>query len=359
MEFIHGELLLDSIDLNLFPVRMLWTLLSLFGLAVSLPQADPPKGYYATASGKTGIELRSALHNIIDDHRVIKYSSKNPDTADALAKLDADPKDSNSVILIYSRRSEPISNFGTSTCWNREHLWPNSYGIDKRGPAYSDLHNLRPADASVNSARSNKIYDTSDTSDAKYQKPGHPEAQLTSEDTDSWEPPADVRGEIARAAFYMDVRYSGDKANENDLKLTNNLSEISSVSVFFGRLDTLLEWHIADPVDNAERVRNDLVYSDYQKNRNPFVDHPEWVVAIYGNPGGEPCVLSPPTIDGESLRFDLKLTIAGRYRVLRSTDLINWISVEKFEASSGIRQLKHSLFGSTCFFKVQQRPDGD
>jgi len=324
-----------------------------------LSQADPPKGYYATASDKTGIELWSALHNIIDDHRVIKYSSKNPDTADALAKLDADPKDSNSVILIYSRRSEPITNFGTSSGWNREHLWCNSYGIDKRGPAYSDLHNLRPADASVNTARSNKIYDISDAKNTKYRKPGHPEAKLTSEDSDSWEPPTNVRGEIARAAFYMDVRYSGDKSNENDLQLTNDLSEISSVSVFFGRLDTLLEWHIADPVDNAERVRNDLVYSDYQKNRNPFVDHPEWVVAIYGNPGGEPCVLSPPTIDGESLRFDLKLTIAGRYRVLRSTDLINWISVEEFEASSGIRQLKHPLFGSTCFFQVQQRPDGD
>jgi endonuclease I len=95
--------------------------------------------------------------------------------------------------LIYSRRSEPISNFGTTSGWNREHLWCNSYGIDKRGPAYSDLHNLRAADASVNSARSNKIYDNSDIKDAKYQKPGHPEAKLTSEDTDSWEPPTNVR----------------------------------------------------------------------------------------------------------------------------------------------------------------------
>ena len=341
------------------PVKRLGLLLSLFGLAVRLSQADPPKGYYDPADDKTGIELRSALHDIIDDHRVIKYSSNNPDTADALAKLDVDPKDSDSVILIYSRRSEPISNFGTSTGWNREHIWCNSYGIDKRGPAYSDLHNLKPADASVNTARSNKIYDTSDTSDAKYQKPGHPEAQLTSEDTDSWEPPADVRGEIARAAFYMDVRYSGDKANENDLKLTNDLSEISSVSVFFGRLDTLLEWHMADPVDNAERVRNDLVYSDYQKNRNPFVDHPEWVVAIYGNPAGVPCVLSQPTIDDESFRFDLKLTDSGRYRILRSIDLINWTPVEEFEAAPGNRQLKHHLFGPVCFFQVLQRPDGD
>jgi endonuclease I len=306
-------------------MMMRWVILSACAVAlVSFAQADPPENYYTTITGKTGRELRSALHNIIDDHRVIKYSSKNPDTADALAELDADPKDSDSVILIYSRRSEAISNFGTSSGWNREHLWCNSYGIDKRGPAYSDLHNLKPADASVNSARSNKIFDTSDTSDAKYQKPGHAEAKLTSEDTDSWEPPTNVRGEIARAAFYMDVRYSGDKANENDLQLTNDLSAISSDTVFFGNLDTLLEWHIADPVDAAERTRNDLVYSDYQRNRNPFVDYPEWVVAIYGSETSEPCVLSPPTIDGESLRFVLKLTVPGRYRLLRSIDLINW-----------------------------------
>ena len=259
---------------------MRWVILSACLIAlVSFTQADPPNNYYAPTTGKTGRAFRSALHDIIDDHRVIRYSSKNPDTADALAKLDADPNNPNRVILIYSRRSEAISNFGTTSGWNREHLWCNSYGIDKRGPAYSDLHNLKPADASVNSARSNKIYDNSDTSDAKYEKPGHPEAKLTSEDSDSWEPPAEVRGEVARAAFYMDVRYSGDKTNENDLQLTNDLSAISSDTVFFGRLDTLLEWHIADPVDAAERTRNDLVYSDYQKNRNPFVDHPEWVVA--------------------------------------------------------------------------------
>jgi hypothetical protein len=168
-----------------------------------------------------------------------------------------------------------------------------------------------------------------------------------------------VRGEIARAAFYMDVRYSGDKSNENDLQLTNDLAAISSDTVFFGRLDTLLEWYIADPVDAAERTRNDLVYSDYQKNRNPFVDHPEWVVAIYGSTTSEPCVLGKPTIDGESLRFVLKLTVPGRYRLLRSIDLINWTSVDEFEASSGTRQLKHPLFGSTCFFQVRQHPDGD
>ena len=108
-----------------------------------------------------------------------------------MARLDTDPDQPNSVVLIYSRRSEPVSNFGTSSGWNRKHLWPNSYGIDKRDPAYSDFHNLRPADASVNSARSNKIYDSSDVKDDRCQRPSYREAELTSEDSVSWEPPAE------------------------------------------------------------------------------------------------------------------------------------------------------------------------
>ena len=320
-------------------------------------KADPPQNYYAAAAKKTGAELKSALHDIIDDHRVVRYSSKNPDTADALARLDADPDQPNSVVLIYSRRSEPVSNFGTSGGWNREHLWPNSFGIDKRGPAYSDLHNLRPADASVNSARSNKIYDNSDVKDERYQRPGHREAGLTSEDSDSWEPPAEVRGEVARAAFYMDVRYSGDRADENDLELTNDLSAIDADGAFFGNLSTLLAWHLADPVDAAERKRNDLVYSDYQRNRNPFVDHPEWVMAIYGRRQSEPCVIGRPVVEGGSFRFDLKLTGSGHYQVLRSFDLINWSSVEEFDASAGVRRWQHPLNSSACFFQVIHRTD--
>ena len=56
--------------------------------------------------------------------------------------------------------------------------------------------------------------------------------------------PAEVRGEIASAAFYMDVGYSGDKVNENDLQITNDLSAISPDSVFFGNgLATLIgDW---------------------------------------------------------------------------------------------------------------------
>ena len=264
----------------MFP-RKLW--LSAFIAVAGLESnAAPPPGYYASAQDKTGAVLRLALHDIIKGHTVIPYSSSTTnDTVDALNELDADPLNTNNVILIYARRSDPKTNFNVSGGWNREHLWPNSYGIDEDMPAYSDLHNLRPEDVNVNSARGNKFYDLSDTNDPVYRKPGFVEAPLTSTDSDSWEPPDMVKGDIARAMFYMDVRYEGTEGNELDFILTDNTASITVTTNLMGKLSTLLRWHWADRVDAAEQRRNDLVFELFQHNRNPFVDHPLWVDSVY------------------------------------------------------------------------------
>ena len=71
----------------------------------------------------------------------------------------------------------------------REHQWPNSYAMDDRQPAYSDLFNLRAEDDNVKSARGNKYYDVSDMNSTSYRFPANPEAPLCSTDSDSWEPP--------------------------------------------------------------------------------------------------------------------------------------------------------------------------
>jgi len=112
---------------------------------------------------------------------------------------------------------------------------------------------------------------------AGYAFPAHAEAPLCSTDADSWEPPWFDRGNIARSLFYMAIRYTGDAANEPALVLTDDTVLINSASSYMGKLSTLLAWHEADPVDTSEQMRNDQVYSLYQTNRNPFVDHPEWV----------------------------------------------------------------------------------
>lgn len=252
-----------------------------FLTAIFLCATAGAAGYYDSANGLTSTNLRAALHAIIRNHTVIPYSSSSFDTSDALKILDEDPSNTNNVVLLYARRSEPKSTFGTPTGWNREHMWPNSYGIDDRHPAYSDLHNLRAEDIDVNSARGNKYYDRSNTNAAFYTFPAHVEAQTCSTDHDSWEPPAPVKGDIARAMFYMDVRYEGDSGTEPDLKLTEGFGLITATNDFMGRLITLLAWHELDPVDDGERQRNEKVFQLYQHNRNPFVDHPDWVREIF------------------------------------------------------------------------------
>jgi endonuclease I len=241
--------------------------------------AAPPTNYYAAAEGRTGAALRQALHGIIRGHMVIPYSSSSFDTSDALRVLDEDPSNTNNVVLLYARRLEPKANFGGT--WNREHLWPNSYGLDDRHPAFSDLHNLRAEDIDANSARANKYFDISTTNHASYSFPAHAEALQCSTDFDSWDPPPALRGDIARAIFYMDVRYEGGVGGEPDLILTEGVQRLSNTTNFMGRLSTLLLWHEVDPVDGTERLRNDKVFTLYQHNRNPFVDRPEWAQAVF------------------------------------------------------------------------------
>ena len=91
---------------------------------------------------------------------------------------------------------------------------------------------------------------------------------------------------MARAILYMAIRYEGGQhpgtgQNEPDLELTDNRAQIvitSASPAYMGLMSTLLAWHQADPVDAAERERNEVIYS-FQGNRNPFIDHPEWATA--------------------------------------------------------------------------------
>lgn len=94
-----------------------------------------------------------------------------------------------------------------------------------------------------------------------------------------FQPPASVRGDIARALFYMAVRYDGDAVQDpgtRDLELSDSPDASWG---YMGVLSVLRAWHEADPVDDVERLRNGLVCGQ-QGNRNPFIDHPEWVADI-------------------------------------------------------------------------------
>ncbi|MCM3722871.1 endonuclease [Solibacillus isronensis] len=234
-----------------------------------IPTPNPSTGaYYDAAIGKTGTALKSALHNIIDDHTEISYSN----VWTALRETDEDPNNSNNVILLYTGRSQSkFTNGGNVNDWNREHVWAKSHGsFGTSMGAGTDLHHLRPTDVSVNGTRSNLDFDNGGNE--------HSEASGNYYDSDSWEPRDSVKGDVARMLFYMAVRYEGD-SGEVDLELNNKVN--NGTAPYHGKLSVLLQWHKQDPVDNFERTRNEIIYTDYQHNRNPFIDHPEWASAIW------------------------------------------------------------------------------
>jgi endonuclease I len=230
----------------------------------------PPAGdYYAAAAGKSGAALKTALHQIISTG-VTKLTYDQVWTA--LKVTDQDPANTNDVIEIYSGRSVPkTSNGGDPDDWNREHVWAKSHGDfgTSTGPG-TDVHHLRPEDVTVNSTRGNKDFD--DGGSAVAQAPG----SLT--DADSFEPRDAVKGDVARMIFYMAVRYEGGDGYPN-LEVDDAVS--SGTAPRLGRVSTLLEWNAEDPPDAFERHRNDVIYSQFQHNRNPFVDHPDWVASIF------------------------------------------------------------------------------
>lgn len=234
----------------------------------SAPGSPYDSTYYAGAIGKTGPQLRGALHNIIKVQTRISYAT----VWDALKQTDQDPANSANVILFYTGRSQSkSSNGGGVNDWNREHVWAQSHGDfgTASGPG-TDLHHLRPTDVSVNSTRGNKDFDNG----------GSPVAEAPGcyTDADSWEPRNAVKGDVARMIMYMAIRYEGADGWPN-LEINNSVSNGSAP--YHGKLSVLLQWHAQDPPDAFEKRRNDVIYANWQNNRNPFIDHPEWATAIW------------------------------------------------------------------------------
>jgi hypothetical protein len=163
------------------------------------------------------------------------------------------------------------------------------------------------------------------------------------------------KGDVARAALYMDVRYDGtphsDSTEEIDLILTDDPALIGTVDLvsspkraWMGELTTIIRWHLEDPVDSLEIRRNNLIYdasgegiSISQGNRNPFVDHPHWAGLVWGyagvpdQPTGVVATAGNATVD-LTWNANSDLDIAG-YDVYRSTT----------SASTGFTKINGSL----------------
>ena len=240
-----------------------------------LKTEDVLSEYYRGAEGLSGTDLQMFLYSIIKNHTEYGYSS----TTNLLKKTDEDPDNPNNVILFYTGRREAKSSYSYPTVWNKEHVWAKSHGdFGTAAPAGSDIHNLRPTDGQINSKRSNLDFDEGGiiaTCNRGY-APGSSYSYYSS--NYSFEPRDEVKGDVARILFYMVTRYNGN--NEPDLDLNDKVQ--NGKASYHGRISVLLRWHHADPVDDFERNRNEVIYG-YQKNRNPFIDYPHFVDLIWGD----------------------------------------------------------------------------
>lgn len=257
-----------------------------------------PSGYYATLEGLVGPALKQELQNIIANTSVVQLQSY-ADIWDILKDADRNPENNNQVWTIY--REEPMDKLDQQNSssiigkWNREHIFCQSRGGFEvaqgdtadginvwtyiGGPlatveGVSDGHHLRAVNGQENSSRNNKNYGTVNTGTV-YAGPTGTQG--------SW------RGDVARALFYMDVRFT-------NLNVVNgDPDEYSGFDAFgepipsgnIGDLATLLTWNTQDPADDYEMNRNNVVYN-WQMNRNPFIDYPLLADYVFGANYGQP-----------------------------------------------------------------------
>ncbi len=245
--------------------------------------------YYYETNQLMGVQLENKLSDIIHNNfQPVTYN----DARIYLAESDLSIDDPTKIYNIYdSKLVDDVWDGGTT--WNREHVWPQSRlgneeevdGTDRNQA--TDLHNLRAATPVVNSTRNNRFFSV-----------GSGEYSITS--NGGFYPGDEHIGDVARILFYMVVMY-------DYLHLTNDLNDLLDESDNYsldgadmGLLDTLLLWHRLDPVDEFERQRNEVIYGA-QGNRNPFIDHPEYVHLIWENKTISDLL---PAIDQQSQTLD-------------------------------------------------------
>jgi endonuclease I len=248
--------------------------------------AQAPVNYYDNAEGKSGADLKTALYSIIKDHTQLSYS----DLWTAFRTTDAKPNGkvwdmySNTNYTFGSDQQGSGGYTGEGQMYNREHSFPKSWFAEGY-PMYTDLFHLYPADAYVNGRRSNYPYgnvgNTNFTS-TNGSKLGSPATANFNESAYVFEPANEYKGDFARTYFYMATCYEnriagwrGNNAATRDILAGNSYPAFKSWYV-----DLLIEWHNADPVSEKEINRNNAVYQ-IQGNRNPYIDHPEWVECVW------------------------------------------------------------------------------
>ncbi|MBR5102505.1 MAG: endonuclease [Muribaculaceae bacterium] len=292
-------------------MRKLFILTTIIALGFGFSQAAvEPAGYYSSAVGKSGDALLKALHAKIRPHTKISYNG----LWNVFNYTDSD--EDGYLIDMYSnvrwnpktmKTSGGYQNIGDMI--NREHSFPKSWWGGTNDDKYSDVFHLYPTDGYINNQRSNYPFGecangTRLTNNQYYGKgklgtstfTGYKITEsttLASYSKTVFEPDDEYKGDFARTYFYMATCYNDEFGNWSSPMLCGNNTQCFSNWA----IQLLMKWHRQDPVSEKEIKRNNAAY-DHQKNRNPFIDHPELAEYIWGNKKGQPWSQTPqgPTI---------------------------------------------------------------
>jgi endonuclease I len=266
---------------------------TLFIAGTAAAWAQIPAGYYNAANGYTGYALKTKLSNIISLGHIDNgygglYTGYQTTDADHYYENDGTlldmysekPSGTDAYTYSTSQTSDRCGNYnGEGDCYNREHIVPQSL-FNSNAPMKHDIQFVIPTDGFVNGKRSNYPY-------GKVSNPTWTSSNGSKLGANSaagysgtvFEPIDEFKGDIARATFYFVTRYqssipSFSQGNILDGTTTRGLQQWYA--------DLLLQWHHQDPVSQREIDRNNAAYT-YQHNRNPYIDHPEYVDCIWGN----------------------------------------------------------------------------
>ncbi len=244
--------------------------------------AQPPPGYYNSAEGLTGVALKQALHNIIDNQNPLSYSglwNAFPTTdATAAGKVWDIYSDvpGGTPAYLYNFNGDQCGQYNAEgDCYNREHSFPQSW-FNGNSPMYTDLFHIYPTDGYVNNIRGNLPY--GDVGSADWTSTNGSKKGLCVDpgfNGTVFEPIDAYKGDIARTYFYMMTRYYGQMSGWNS-------PVVQGGDLIPWNAAVMVQWNDLDPLSAKETARNNAVYGE-QGNRNPFIDRPEWVHAIWAS----------------------------------------------------------------------------
>ena len=272
--------------------------------------AQIPTGYYDGTAGLSGSALKTKLSSIISSgHQTKSYDALDDEYPNS--DKDSYYEKDGTVLDIYSENpteTDPyVYQFGVKKCgnykiegdcYNKEHIFPQGY-FNKASPMVSDIHHIVPTDGKVNGMRSNFPFGNVGSSVSYTSKNGSKLGTSNSVNYSGkvFEPINEFKGDVARMIFYFATRY---EAKLKDFDANDILTNTSFPGIQSWELEVLKQWHTQDPVSQREIDRNNAAYT-YQGNRNPFIDHPEYVALIWGT----------TTPDTEAPTTPTNLTVTG------------------------------------------------